>query len=111
VGNVTMDINGLEQVDVDALGGADRITVNDFTGTDVTDVNIDLAAPPGSGAGDGAPDTVIVNGTAGDDAVVVGGDATGVSVAGLAAQVNITGAEATDRLTVKALTPWPSTSA
>ena len=36
VGNVTMDVNGVEQVNVNALGGADTITVNDLTGTDVT---------------------------------------------------------------------------
>jgi Ca2+-binding RTX toxin-like protein len=49
-------------------------------------------------------DTVIVNGTNGDDAAQVTGNASGVAVAGLAAQVNITGAEAAnDRLTVNAL--------
>ena len=104
VGNVTMDVNGVEQVNVVALGGADTITVNDLSGTDVTEVNLDLASPPGSGTGDGQADSVIVNGTNGDDAIVVLGDASGVAVLGLAAQVNITGAEATnDRLTVNAL--------
>jgi Ca2+-binding RTX toxin-like protein len=104
VGNVVMDVNGVEQVNVAALGGADTITVNDLSGTDVTQVNIDLAAPAGSGTGDGAVDNVVVNGTAGDDVAVVAGDATGVSVSGLAAQVQITGAEAAnDRLTVNAL--------
>ena len=66
VGNVTMDVNGVEQVNVVALGGADTLTVNDLSGTGVTDVNIDLAATPGSGIGDGQADTVIVNGTAKD---------------------------------------------
>jgi Ca2+-binding RTX toxin-like protein len=104
VGNVTMDVNGVEQVNVVALGGADTITVNDLSGTDVTGVAIDLAGTPGSGTGDGQADTVIVNGTAGDDAITVAGDATGVSVLGLAARVNITGAEAAnDRLVINAL--------
>jgi Ca2+-binding RTX toxin-like protein len=104
VGNVTMDLNGVERLDVNALGGADTITVNDLTGTAVTEVNLDLASPPGSGTGDGQADTVIVNGTAGNDAVVVVGNGSGVSVLGLAAQVNIAGAEAAnDRLTVNAL--------
>jgi Ca2+-binding RTX toxin-like protein len=102
IGNVTMDLNDVERIDVNALGGADTITVNDLTGTAVTEVNLDLASPPGSGTGDGQVDTVIVKGTNGDDAIVVAGDATGVSVLGLAARVNITGAEATDRLTVNA---------
>ena len=49
-------------------------------------------------------DAVIVNGAAGDDAIAINGDATGISVLGLAAQVHITGAEAAnDRLIVNAL--------
>jgi Ca2+-binding RTX toxin-like protein len=104
IGNVTMDLGGVERIDFNALGGADTITVNNLAGTDVTGVNIDLASPPGSGTGDGQDDSVIVNGTNGDDAVLVAGDANGVSVLGLAAQVHITGAEAAnDQLRVNAL--------
>jgi Ca2+-binding RTX toxin-like protein len=103
VGNIVMDVHGVEQVNVTALGGADTITVNDLSGTGVTDVNIDLAATPGSGTGDGAADSVIVNGTAGNDVITVAGDASGTAVLGLAARVNITGAEAAnDRLIVQA---------
>ena len=76
VGNVTMDVNGVEQVNVAALGGADTITVNDLSGTDVTGVNLDLAGTPGSGTGDGQADTVIVNGTNGADAVQIAGSGT-----------------------------------
>src|SRR5262249_27985327 len=73
-------------------------------GTDVTAVNLNLKSTPGSGTGDGQADTVIVNGTKGDDVISVAGDASGVAVQGLAAQVNITGAEAAnDRLMVNAL--------
>ena len=36
VANITMDLNGVEGIDFNALGGADTITVNDLTGTDVT---------------------------------------------------------------------------
>ncbi len=104
VGNVTMDLNGVEGLDLNALGGADTVTVNDLTGTGLTGLNLDLGSPPGSGAGDGQADTVIVNGTSGADTVVVGGNASGVSVDGLSARVNITGAEAAnDRLIVNAL--------
>src|SRR5262249_5830699 len=104
VGNVTMDLNGVEQVDIAALGGTDRITVNDLSGTDVTDVNIDLASPAGSGTGDGQADTVIINGGIGDDVISVSGDATGVDIQGLAARIHITGAEpAIDQLIVNAL--------
>jgi Ca2+-binding RTX toxin-like protein len=99
IGNVTMDLNGFENINVNTLGGADTVTVNDLTGTGVTDVNLGLSA---NGAGDGAVDTVVVNGTAGENVIAVAGDSTGVSVLGLAAHVNVTGAEPTDQLTVNA---------
>ena len=77
----------------------DNIVVGDLSGTDVTEVNIDLRGP--NGGGDGAEDTVTVNGTNGDDAILVAGDAGGVAVLGLQAAVNIFFPEqANDRLTV-----------
>ena len=42
VGSITMDLDGVEKIDFNALGGADTVTVNDLTGTDVTTVNLDL---------------------------------------------------------------------
>ena len=67
-------------------------------------MNLDLAGAAAGGGGDGAADSVIVNGTAGDDVAVVNGSAGSASVIGLAAQVNVTSAEpANDRLTVNAL--------
>jgi Ca2+-binding RTX toxin-like protein len=102
IANVVMDLNDVEAIDFNALGGADNIVVNDLIGTDITEVNVNLAAS--GGVGDGQPDNVIVNGTDGDDVIVVTGDASGTSVFGLPAQINITGAEpANDRLTVNAL--------
>src|SRR5215207_4020211 len=103
IANVVMDLNDVEIADFTARGGADNIVVNDLSGTDMTEVNADLAGVPG-GAGDAAADNVTVAGTNGDDVGLVFGDASGVAVIGLAAQVNITGAEAAnDRLTVNAL--------
>ena len=103
VANVTMDLDDVETIDFPARGGADTIVAHDLSGTDVTELNTDLAATPG-GAGDAQPDSVIVEGTNGDDVSVIAGDASGVAVFGLAARVNITGAEAAnDRLTVNAL--------
>src|SRR5215469_13881267 len=104
VGNITMDLNGIERLQVNALGGADSITVNDLTGTDVTQVAIDLAGTPGSGQGDGAADSVTVNGTAGDDHITVASSGASVVVNGLAAKVTIAGAEgANDSLTINGL--------
>lgn len=104
VGNIAMDANDVERIDFNALGGADRVQVNDLSGTDAQEIHVDLAAPAGSGTGDGAADTVIVSGTNGDDVTVAVGDATGAQVAGLSASVTIVGAEAAnDRLIVSAL--------
>jgi Ca2+-binding RTX toxin-like protein len=103
VANITMDLDSVETIDVNALGGADTLTVNDLTETGVKNVNIDLASPPGSGTGDGQADSVIVNGTAKNDVIAITGAGTGVSVAGLPATINLSGAEgANDRLTVNA---------
>jgi len=103
VGTVTMDTIGVEQVDVNALGGADLITINDLTGTDVSQVNVDLAAPAGSGVGDGEADIVTINATDGDDVIIANGDATSVDVEGSAAAIHITAAEAArDQLIVNA---------
>ena len=48
-----MDTDSVEMVDFNALGGADTVTVNDLTGTDVSSVNVDLAGTLGGAAGDG----------------------------------------------------------
>jgi Ca2+-binding RTX toxin-like protein len=103
VAGIVMDLNDTEVISFTARGGADTVTVGDLSGTDVTDVNLDLAGTPG-GPGDGAADTVVVTGTNGDDVILLSGDAAGTSVLGLAARVNITGAEAAnDRVAVYAL--------
>ena len=88
----------MEQVNVNALGGADTVTTNDLTGTGVTRVNVDL------GAGDGQPDHVVVNGTNAADAIKVAGSNGNATVTGLATVVSVKNAEpANDTLTVNAL--------
>ncbi len=102
VANVTMDLNDMERIDFNALGGADTIVVNDMSGTDVQEINVNLAGA--GGADDGQPDTIILNATAGDDVIVVTGDAGGLIVNGLATQVRITGFNASmDRLVINGL--------
>jgi Ca2+-binding RTX toxin-like protein len=104
LGNIVMDMNDVEQYDVNALGSSDTIIANDLTGTDAMVVNFYLAGTIGGGAGDGAADNVIVNGTSGEDVIFVAGNASGVSVSGLAALINILTAEAAnDRLTINGL--------
>jgi Ca2+-binding RTX toxin-like protein len=102
IANVTMDLDDVEQVTFNALGGADTITVNDLSGTDVSEVLIDLAAA--GGGGDGQADQVILNATGGDDVVLVASDGADILVFGLAATVRIRGFEAAlDRLVINGL--------
>jgi Ca2+-binding RTX toxin-like protein len=101
--NITMDTHGVEQVDFNALGGADTVTVNDLTRTDVKNVNVDLAGALGGTAGDGQDDRVIVTGTNGNDAITAAGDSSGVTVSGLHTQVAIRHQEPTDQLFVEAV--------
>jgi Ca2+-binding RTX toxin-like protein len=99
-----MDLNGVEHVNVVALGGADTITVNDLTGTNVNQVAIDLAGTPGSGVGDGQADTIVINGTNGNDVITVTENNGVVTVSGLATDVTITGFEAAnDRIVINGL--------
>src|SRR5215475_3367250 len=100
VASVVMDLDNIEQIQFRALGGVDKITVNNLAATDVKQVAIDLGAS--GGGGDGSADQVIVNGTNGNDQITIAGSGTSVLVAGLAAQVNITNAEVGDVLTVSA---------
>jgi Ca2+-binding RTX toxin-like protein len=101
VGSVALDLDDVEVVRVNALGGTDAVTVNELAGTDVTQVAVNLAGAADPGAGDGQADTVTVFGSAGDDVVQVTGNAGTASVLGLAAQVSIVNAEtALDRVVV-----------
>jgi Ca2+-binding RTX toxin-like protein len=101
LGGITMDIGTTESVVANVEGGTDTVTVNDLSGTDVTNVAIDLAGTPGSGTGDTAADQVIVRGTAKADAFLVTGRNGSATVAGLHATVDIHAAEfAKDRLDI-----------
>jgi len=95
---VVMDTNGVEVVNVAALGGKDSITVNDVAGTSIRHANIDLSGP--GGGADGAADVVTVNGTDRADVVNVTAEGGVVDVAGLQAETRITGSNPDDHLQV-----------
>jgi Ca2+-binding RTX toxin-like protein len=105
VANIDMDLTGIERLDTQALGGADRIVVGDLSGTDLTAVNLDLAGVAGGPTGDGQSDAVIVNGTDNADVVqLTGSQPDGVTVTGLPALVKVTGTDGPiDTLTVNGL--------
>ena len=96
-----MDMNDVETLNFRALGGADTITVNDMSGTDVTRVGIDLGGA--NGGGDGAADTIIINATSGDDVVLVTGANGTISILGLSAEIDIFNFEANDRIIINGL--------
>jgi hypothetical protein len=97
LGGIRMDLDGVEQVNVAALGGSDTVTVNDLSGTDVRRANVDLSA---GRTGDGAPDVVTVNGTDAADRIHVAAYGTAVEVSGLSARTSVTGSDVIDQLQV-----------
>jgi Ca2+-binding RTX toxin-like protein len=103
IGNVTMDTDGVEEVDLPVLGGADNITVNDLSGTDVTKVNLDLAGALGGATGDGAADTVTLLGTHGDDAITATGNGAGADLSGLPAAISVVHGDPNDQLAIDTL--------
>jgi Ca2+-binding RTX toxin-like protein len=82
LGNVAMDVHGVERVEVTARGGGDPVVVNDLTGTDVFQNDLDLAATPGAATGDGQSDSVVVNGRAVGTLIPILGLGTGIVVNG-----------------------------
>ena len=101
VATIRMDMDGVERLDLTALGGTDMVTVDDMTGTDFRLADIDLSAP--TGGGDGQADTVTVNGTERSDNIDVSADGGVVQVDGLQTAVDVAGSEAIDVLQIKAL--------
>jgi hypothetical protein len=101
--NITMDTDDVEIVDFNAIGGSDTVTVNDLTGTDVIQTNLDLAAALGGDQPDGVEDDVVVNGTDGNDNVVIARNGADADVTGLASAVSITHADSSDKLSVNTL--------
>jgi Ca2+-binding RTX toxin-like protein len=101
VGAIDMDLDGVEEIDTLALGGADTFAVGDLTGTPVDLVDVSLAPTLGSPGGDGQADRIEVAGSAGADAITVAGSQTTARLSGLSATVNISHAEgALDTLAV-----------
>jgi hypothetical protein len=96
-GNIDMDMDGVERLDLDALGGVDTIRIDDMSGTDFERADVDL------GGADGAVDVLTVNGTANDDRVTVATQDGVVDVRGLEPTTRITGSEATDTLQINTL--------
>ena len=96
VAAITMDMDDIETIRFRALGGADNINIADMTGTDVSQIIVDLAAS--GGGGDSQVDRVTIQATNVADIVTVTNGS--VNVGGLAAATQIVNSEATDRLII-----------
>jgi Ca2+-binding RTX toxin-like protein len=81
IGNILMSLTSTEEIDLNALGGADTITVNDLSTTLMRRIQLDLGV---AGVGDNQPDVINVNGSAGVDVMSISG-ATGTVTSILAA--------------------------
>jgi Ca2+-binding RTX toxin-like protein len=103
VGAIAMDMNGVETIHFNALGGADTITVTDMSGTDVRLVDIDLAGIIGDTAGDNQPDTIVINGIGGDDVIQLSLQNGALVVTGLATQIVIEHFDANDTIRIVGL--------
>ena len=72
-----MDLNDVEGIDFNALGGADTIVVNDLTGTDVTEVNLNLAGTLGGRRRRRSPTRSSSTAPTATTSILVVGDASG----------------------------------
>lgn len=94
VGAVVMDLDAVEGVALRTLGGADIVTVDDLTGTDLSAFAVDLA--DSGGLDDGQIDEVRVPAPA-----VVGRAGDAALASGFGPQVRVRGGSANDRLRVQ----------
>ena len=96
-----LDLDDIERIEINALGGSDQLAVGDLSGTDVKQVAIELAAA--TGVADAFIDMVTINGAAGNNAITLAQGATAVTITGLSAQVTIAHANASDIIQINAL--------
>ena len=100
LGTIQMDVNDVDTVDINALGNTDTIIVQNLAGTDVGEVNIDLAGTIGGTVGDALIDTVITNGTTNLDIVDVVGAGSSVTILGFTPRVDVVHLDANDAVVV-----------
>src|SRR6478735_7850527 len=101
VANITMDTDSTEHVNIRTLGSADTTTIGNLAGTAVKSVHVDLQAFDGTG--DGAPDSVVVRGTDGDDRLSAGNEGNDQTIGGASVDVSVFGDEAADAIRVDGL--------
>jgi Ca2+-binding RTX toxin-like protein len=103
IGTITMDLDNVETIEVNALGGSDNTIVHDLSGTDAKHVDINLAGVIGGTTGDGQADSVTADGTNSSDSITVTAVGSQIEVQGLAADLTIDHADDGDKLTINGL--------
>src|SRR5215467_8252187 len=97
-----MELNSVEDVDLDALGGADTITIDDQSTTGLNTFDVDLNGS--ADVGDDQADVVIINGTGGNDVGQIRSVGTRIDATVSAIPfVHITGEDGLDALSVNTL--------
>jgi Ca2+-binding RTX toxin-like protein len=85
VAAIDMDLEGMEGVNVRALGGADTVTVDDLSNAGITRTDVNFAGFDGNG--DAAADNVVVNGTDDADTGIV--SSSGIALRGQGPGTNV----------------------
>jgi FG-GAP-like repeat/RTX calcium-binding nonapeptide repeat (4 copies) len=101
VATVVMDLNDVEEIQLNTLGGADLVTVNDLSGTDLKAFRVNLAGF--TGAPDAATDTVTLNATNGDDDIHVVTNGSAVQAIGVSPLLELSGFDTFDQLSIQPL--------
>jgi hypothetical protein len=104
VGNVRMDMDGVETLNATMLDGFDNFSIGDFMfNTAMNRANVDMSGP--AGGPDAQTDSVNLVGTPDVDHVTVGATGGRIDVAGVPVATSITGSKIPDQLQVTAEGP------
>lgn len=104
LGNIALDIDGVEEFHLRTLAGTDAVTVNSLVGTSLGLIHVELAGTLGGGSGDAAADAITINGTNDADTIEVRSTGGVIAVSGLHALVRVARSEAVaDTLTINGL--------
>jgi Ca2+-binding RTX toxin-like protein len=100
VGNIVMDQDNVERVQLATLAGNDHVQIGDLRSTDVREVFVDLGGAVGATTGDGAIDATLVSGSSRSEVINVSTSGDDLRVAGLAARTQLANLDALDSVTV-----------
>jgi Ca2+-binding RTX toxin-like protein len=100
VGNIVMDQDNVERVEIAALAGTDNVQIGDLRGTDVREVLVNFAGEAGATVGDQLDDAASVAGSSQSELITLGQVGDDLLVRGLAAQTRLANLDSTDAVSV-----------